>query len=151
MDIQNAHGVMTVAQAKARLLEYGEQITQERRAMGPMGTWRGKALAGGAVGALLIGLALAGPVRRLVLRPPPAQPPAFGKWLRKKEHRKDVKKAAVGGISLGLLFKLLQPALPHLTQYATRRYMAYRVAKAAAEEAARGAVGAPVPGPRGPM
>jgi hypothetical protein len=68
---------------------------------------------------------------RLVTRPRPTPPP-FPKWWRKQAHKEDVKKAAVGGLSLAVLVPLIKPLLPHLMNYATQRYMRHRIAKAAA-------------------
>jgi hypothetical protein len=131
---------MSVGQAKARLLELGEQARAEKLARGPLGTWKGKAVVGGAAAALVVGLLLARPIARAV-RPEPVRRgrvrQAFREWMPKDRAREqNVKKAAVGGLSLGLLMKLAQPLLPHVMNYATRRYVTYRMAKAAAEQAA---------------
>jgi hypothetical protein len=135
MDLQNTDSVMTPEQAKARLLDFGAEWEAEKKAAGPLGTWRGKAVVGGAVGALALGLLLAGPVKRLVRPSAPARVPSFPTWFQKQERKQDVKKAAVGGISLGLVLKLMQPLLPHIAQYASRRYATWRVGKAQAAAA----------------
>ncbi len=133
MAVQDTDAVISVAEAKRRLLLTGEQADAARRARGPLGTWQGKALVGGAAAALLLGLAVARPVHRLVVRPQ-AKPPKFNRWWLREQRKEDVKKAAVGGLSLGLVIQLLRPMLPHLTNYAAAQFMRYRAAKAAAAQ-----------------
>jgi hypothetical protein len=142
MGIQDSDNVISVAQAKARLLALGEQARAEKAARGPMGTWKGKAVVGGAVAALVVGVLLAKPIARAIK---PDAPPRrrmretlHDLWPKDGAARRQVKKAAVGGLSLGLLMKLAQPLLPHVMNYATRRYVNYRMAKAAAEQGAAG-------------
>lgn len=130
MAVQDTDAVISVAQAKQRLLLLGEEADARRRARGPLGTFRGKALLGGAVAVALLGLMVARPVTRLVTAP--AKPPKFNRWYRERQRTEDVKKAAVGGISMGLVIQLLRPLLPHLTNYAAARYMRYRATRAAA-------------------
>jgi hypothetical protein len=129
MDLQNPYNVMSVKEAKQRLQTLGEEWEAERKARRPLATLRGKVVAGGAVAALVAGLLLSGPVKRLIQAP--ARVPAHPPWWRYPDRGRDVRKAATG-LSLGLLFKLLKPMVPHLTRYATQRYMASRIAKARA-------------------
>ena len=122
---------MTVSEAKQRLHALGAEWEAERKARRPLATLRGKAVAGGAVAALVMGLLLSGPVKRMFQ--PPARTRAQPLWWRYPERGRDVRRAA-RGLSLGLLFKLIQPMLPHLTRYATQRFMASRMARARSAE-----------------
>lgn len=139
MAVQDTDAVISVAEAKRRLLLVGEQADAAKRARGPMGTWKGKAVVGGAAAALLIGLMVARPVGRLVARPA-VKPPKFNKWWLREQRKEDVKKAAVGGISLGLVIQLLRPLLPHLTNYAAAQFLRYRMSKAAAAQSGHAGV-----------
>jgi hypothetical protein len=140
---------MSVAEAKARLLALGEQSAAERKAKGPLGTLKGKAVVGGAAAALLVGLMVARPIfdkrssgATRARHGPPSWAPrlqslrdTFQGWREDPRKAKNVKKAAVGGISLGLVMQLARPLLPHLAQFAAAKYAQYRMTKAAAAQA----------------
>ncbi|HYE61941.1 MAG TPA: hypothetical protein VD997_08080 [Phycisphaerales bacterium] len=152
MALQETDHKLTVAEAKARLIAIGEQAKAERAAKGPLGTMKGKAVVGGAAAALAIGLLIARPMfagkddeprpRRRSRGSREWSPrfdrfkESFGHWGGETERAKNVKKAAVGGLSLGLMMQLAKPLLPHLAQFAAAKYAQYRMAKAQAAQAA---------------
>jgi hypothetical protein len=139
--------VKSVAEAKANLLAVGEQAAAERRAKGPLGTLKGKAVIGGAAAALLVGLVLARPILDKRTAPKGRRDhrdwaprleglrESFRHWKDDPHKARNVKKAAVGGLSLGLVMQLARPLLPHLAQLAASKYAQYRMTKAAAAQA----------------
>lgn len=153
MALQETDHKLTVAEAKVRLLAISEQAKAERAAKGPLGTLKGKAVVGGAVAALAIGLLVAKPLmdRRDEHPRPRPRSRRRSEWAPRLERiresfghlggssdaqkSRNVKKAAVGGLSLGLVMQLAKPLLPHLAQFAASKYAQYRMAKAEAAQA----------------
>jgi hypothetical protein len=143
--------VKTVAEAKANLFAISEQAEAERRAKGPLGTVKGKAVVGGAVAALAIGYLVARPVfekretagqeRRPRSRPQHWTPrldslrETLRGWREDPQKARNAKKAAVGGLSMGLVMRLARPLLPHLAQFAASKYAQYRMTKAETAQA----------------
>lgn len=119
--------MISVAEAKQRLLRLGEEAEARRLAKGPLGTLRGKAVLGGAIGAALLGMAAAGRMKRGTSTPGYS----LNRRLRTPRRTQDVKKA-VGGLSMGLVFQLLRPLLPHLANHAAAYFARVRASRAAA-------------------